>query len=92
MDLILEIVGWSAMGMILLGYFMISTNKVDSRNISYQLLNLIGSILFIVYLTIKEAWASVGLNAAWALIALCSLWAIFSKKKKDAFGKNSDKS
>jgi len=91
-DLFLEIVGWSAMGMILIGYFLISTNKVDSRNITYQLLNLVGSILFVIYLSIKEAWASVGLNAAWAIIALFSLWAIFTKKKKEDFGNNSDKS
>ncbi|MCM8525123.1 MAG: hypothetical protein NE327_01310 [Lentisphaeraceae bacterium] len=87
-----EIMGWTAMGMILLGYFLISTNKVNSRNISYQLLNLIGSILFIIYLSIKEAWASVGLNVAWAVIAICSLWAIFTKKKKEDFGNNSEES
>ena len=80
------------MGMILLGYFLISSNKVDSRNISYQLLNLIGSLLFVLYLSVKEAWASVGLNVAWAVIALCSLWAIFSKKKKADTGTNSEES
>lgn len=87
-----EIMGWAAMGMILLGYFLISTNKVNSRNISYQLLNLIGSILFVIYLSIKEAWASVGLNVAWSVIAICSLWAIFTKKKKEDFGNNSEES
>ena len=48
--------------------------------------------MFVVYLSIKEAWASVGLNAAWALIALVSLWAIFTKKKKDDFGNKSEES
>lgn len=80
------------MGMILVGYFLISTNKVDSRNITYQLLNLVGSLLFVVYLSIKEAWASVGLNVAWAVIAIFSLWTIFKKKKKEDFGKKSEES
>lgn len=82
MNLLLEIIGWSAMCLILLAYFLISTNKVNSRNTAYQMLNLVGSVLFIIYLSIKQAWASVGLNAAWALIALYSLRSTFSKRSK----------
>lgn len=91
-EIFLEIMGITAMSLILFGYFLISTNKVDAKSVKYHILNVIGSLIFVVYLSIKSAWSAVGLNVAWAVIGIIALFAIFRKKKKDDFGNKNEES
>ncbi len=90
MNIFMEAMGITAMLLILSGYFLISSNKVDSRSPLYQSLNVIGSVIFVIYLSIKSAWAAVALNAAWSVIGIIALISIFKKKKKDGSGNKSD--
>lgn len=90
MNILMEVMGITAMLLILSGYFLISSNKVDSRSPLYQSLNVIGSIIFVIYLSIKSAWAAVALNAAWTVIGLFALYAIFKKKKKEGSGNKNE--
>lgn len=90
MDIFMEAMGIIAMLLILSGYFLISSNKVDSRSPLYQSLNVIGSVIFVIYLSLKSAWAAVALNASWAIIGLFALYAIFKKKKKEDSGNKNE--
>ena len=55
MNLLIDIIGWSAMIMILAAYFLITQEKVTARSIFYQLLNLVGAVFFVVYLSYQKA-------------------------------------
>ena len=90
MNLLIDITGWTAMVLILIAYFLITTDKVNSRSFLYQMLNLVGAVFFVVYLTFQKAWPSVALNAIWALIAVFGLYAIRGSKKEDSNVDDSD--
>lgn len=60
-----------AIGPVLLlsAYYMVSTGRVTAATRSYQVMNLVGSVVLVGYSAALEAWVSVALNVAWALIA-----------------------
>ena len=60
---------------------LLSLGKMKADDMSYQLANFLGAILFIVYLSFKAAWASVALNVVWAIVAAFTLIKIFRKAK-----------
>lgn len=71
--MLLESVGILAMLFILAAYAGTSSGHLSHRAPLYQVLNLVGSLMFVVYLSVKQAWPSVVLNAVWAVIALVVL-------------------
>jgi hypothetical protein len=70
---LLEGLGISAMLLILGAYAGLSSGKLESKSRLYHSLNLVGALIFVFYLSQKQAWPSVALNAVWAAIALVSL-------------------
>ena len=68
--MLLEVVGICAMLLILGAYAGSSSGYLTPQSQFYQALNLVGSLLFVAYLSVKQAWSSVVLNAVWAAIAL----------------------
>ena len=79
----LEATGIIAMLLILIAYTLLSAGKIKANQASYQIANLLGALLFIIYLSAKEAWASVVLNIVWGLVAVFSLYKIKLKKGDD---------
>lgn len=79
MKLFIEISGWIGMICILVGYFLISNQKVSAQSKSYQVINLVGAIGLIINAIGYGSWPFVGLNIFWAIIALKSLINIFKK-------------
>lgn len=79
--MIYEIIGWVGTLLILLAYFLVSTNKLKSESKWYQIFNLFGAIGIIVYSAVHNAIPSVGLNAAWLFIAVYGLYKIIGKEK-----------
>jgi hypothetical protein len=70
---LLEALGIIAMLLILGAYAGLSSGKLDAKSRLYHTLNLVGALIFVFYLSQKQAWPSVALNAVWAAIALVSL-------------------
>ncbi|MEN9360381.1 MAG: hypothetical protein RL095_1916 [Verrucomicrobiota bacterium] len=70
---LLETLGIGAMLLILFAYAGLSSGKLDAKSRLYHSLNLVGALIFVFYLSQKQAWPSVALNAVWAAIALLSL-------------------
>lgn len=74
-----SIVGWIGMAMVLLAYYLVTTQKVSGKNRAYQLLNLGGAIGIGANVWHQQAWPAVVLQVIWGLIAIISL---FTRRRK----------
>jgi hypothetical protein len=73
MNLAVEIVGWAGAGMILLAYLLLSAGRLAARSVTYQGLNLVGAIAFVINSGWNGAIPSATLNVVWAGIAVFAL-------------------
>jgi hypothetical protein len=73
---LIEIMGWIGAIEVLLAYGLISLNKVDSKSLFFQLLNLTGGLLLIVYTLHLKSYASAFVNIVWVLVAVVSIYRI----------------
>lgn len=75
MDLVIEIVGWTAAGVLLGAYALLSRGKLSGQGSSFQTLNVVGSLLVGVNSFVHEAWPSVSVNVVWLVIGVATLTA-----------------
>lgn len=73
LELLVEIVGWIGAGLILLGYALVSSGRIQARSVSFQLMNLLGAAGFVINSGFHGAWPSTILNVIWIGIAAVSL-------------------
>lgn len=73
MELFIQIVGWIGTILIVLAYFLVSNQYVNSKSKTYQLVNLFGAIGVGINVFYQEAWPALALQITWAIIALASL-------------------
>ena len=59
--------------LVLLAFWLVSTERVRAEQPSYQLLNLVGAALLATGAVMTESRAFVALNSIWAAVALWSL-------------------
>lgn len=59
--------------LVLLAFWLVSTDRVHADDRSYQLLNLVGAALLATGAVMTESWAFVALNTIWALVAVWAL-------------------
>lgn len=74
MHYFVEIAGWIAMALILLAYWLLSTERVNSRSAFYQIINILGAAGFILNSGWNGALPSAALNVAWMGIGFYALW------------------
>ena len=67
---LIDIIGWIGAGMLLYAYARVSSGRWSGRSVPFQLLNVGGSIGFIVNSGYHGAYPSVFVNIIWAAIAL----------------------
>ena len=72
-EFIVDVIGWIGTVMILLAYWMITSERVTAKSIVYQLLNAFGSIGILINAYYFGAMPSVGLNMIWLGIAVFGL-------------------
>lgn len=70
MDQIIQIIGAI---LVLLGYVLSQTGRVDSRSRSYLLINLVGSALLAIVAALGQQWGFLILNGTWAVISVVNL-------------------
>ncbi len=68
--MIIDLLGWLGAGLILLGYFLVSTKRDKATGLRYQLINLIGGVALIINAYFRNAFAFVFLNFVWVIIAV----------------------
>ncbi|OGT59263.1 MAG: hypothetical protein A3F14_01185 [Gammaproteobacteria bacterium RIFCSPHIGHO2_12_FULL_43_28] len=76
-----DMIGIIGVVLVLVAYYLLSTNKLSSRNLSYPLLNLIGAFLILYSLLFNWNLASVVIEMAWILISVIGLYRIAQGKK-----------
>lgn len=74
-----DIIGWIGMIFVLIAYVLLSTNKINNGK-TYQILNLLASILMAIGLFPTKAWFSFALQIIWGIIAIISLIKIIKNK------------
>ena len=73
LSLVVDILGWIGAVLLLYGYARVSSGKWTGSTRGYQVVNIAGSILFIVNSGYHGAYPSVAVNIIWAGIALVTL-------------------
>jgi len=74
----IEYLGWIGVGMVLFGYLMVTTEKLEPSSIEFQLLNLFGSLGIIGSSLDNKDWQPIVLNVIWAAIAVYGLISVFT--------------
>jgi len=68
-----DAVGWLGAAALLVAYAMVSSRKMEAASASYQVLNIVGSILLVANTIFYRAYPSSFVNLIWAGIAVFSM-------------------
>lgn len=79
-----ELFGWLGAILILAAYYYISSGKLESGSLKFQLLNIWGAIFLVIYTYQHNAFASMVVNIIWAIIGVRSL-VMISKISKSKY-------
>jgi len=72
-EILIEAAGWLGGGLILLGYMLVSSGRLQGKSVTFQMLNLIGSLGFVINAAWHGAIPPMALNVIWCAIALYTL-------------------
>lgn len=78
-DIVFNLMGLVGAGMLLFGFYRVNIGKWTNKSVWYELDNLVGATLIIVYQIRYHAFVTVVLNAIWALVALWGLFVFFRR-------------
>jgi hypothetical protein len=73
MKIFKEFIGWYGVMAILVAYVLVNLEVIVPKDLSYQLLNLSGSIGIIYISLIKKSYSVLFLNGVWAITSLYTL-------------------
>lgn len=79
-ELWIDILGWIGSVEVILAYALISNGKVHGKSVSYQLLNLTGSIFLTANTVYYRAYPSTAINLVWMVVAVVALIQAWTKK------------
>ena len=68
-----EAVGWIGAVLILAAYGLLTAGKLTSRDVAYQVMNVVGAVGFIINSAWNGAWPSAILNVIWVGIGVVAL-------------------
>ncbi|NYT40404.1 hypothetical protein HZY97_06530 [Sphingomonas sp. R-74633] len=78
--LLIEIVGWTGAGLILVAYLLLSSGRLTGQSRLYQWMNVVGAACFVLNSGWNGAIPSASLNVVWMLIGAVTLWRIARAK------------
>jgi hypothetical protein len=73
LKLAVEIAGWIAAVLILTAYGLLSAGKLTGKSVSYQVMNIVGAIGFVINTGYNGAIPSAVLNVIWVGIGVWAL-------------------
>lgn len=79
-DWLMHVIGTGGAILVLLAYFLVSSGKVNSASVAFQVINLVGAGLLTTYALLLQGWSLVFLNGVWAIIALVALLRIVRRR------------
>ncbi|PWT79483.1 MAG: hypothetical protein C5B58_13375 [Acidobacteria bacterium] len=68
-----DVIGWAGAAVLLIAYAMVSSKKLEGNSVTYQLLNIIGSVLLAANTVFYRAYPSSFVNLIWMGIAIFSI-------------------
>lgn len=74
--------GFCGAFLVLSGYFQVSRGKWQARGMAFQLVNLVGASLLLVYSLLLFAYANVLLNVVWLAVAVAAIGNITRRSKR----------
>lgn len=72
-EIAVECIGWSGAILVLIAYFLISTNKLNASMPVFHWLNISGALGLIVHTLYNAAYPSAFVNVIWVGVAIYSL-------------------
>ena len=69
-DLLINLMGWLGSFLLIAAYYLNSKNRITAQSSSYQIMNVIGSILLAVNTIYYGAYPSSAVNIIWVFIGL----------------------
>lgn len=81
MSLIINIIGGIGLIMLLSAFGLVQFRKLTDDSPIYNILNITGALLVMIYVLSFKAWLSVLLNIIWAVIGLWDLFKNYKKRK-----------
>lgn len=79
-EIVYPIIGWIGTLAYLLGYFLLSTNKLKANQVSYHVLNIVGAIGLTANAIYYSDLPNVVVNLAWGIIALVAIIVLIRKR------------
>lgn len=73
MDIIIDATGWIGAVLVLYGYLMVSTNKLEGNSFQYQAANISGAFCLMINTYFHHAYPSAIVNIIWIAIGFYSL-------------------
>ena len=73
MAMLWESIGWISTVLLVGGYALVATRRLDARSPTYHVLNLVGAIGLAAYSLYKVAWPQFALNFFWGAVALIGI-------------------
>ena len=68
-----DAIGWAGAALLLVAYAMVSSRKLEGNSMTYQFLNIIGSLLLAANTVFYRAYPSSFVNLIWTGIAVFSI-------------------
>lgn len=69
---VFELCGWVGAILVLIAYYMVTTGKAKGESIPFQMINISGATLLVVYTYNCQAYASMIVNIIWVAIGATS--------------------
>lgn len=82
MDLIANIIGMLGTACVVGVYFLLQLNKVDSKSLAFNLINLVGAVLLLISLCVHFNLASFVIELFWIAASLTGLYQHLKENKK----------
>lgn len=70
---IIDLIGFIGVSLILIAYFLNLNNKIETNDVRYILLNLIGAMLACLASVLMEYYPFVLLEGTWTIVSLVAL-------------------
>ena len=77
----IEVVGWVGAVLILVAYALLSAGKLSGKSVSYQVMNVVGALGFVLNSGYNGAIPSAALNVIWVGIGVFALTKIRAQRE-----------
>lgn len=77
-----QAIGWVGAMLLTLGYWLVSTGRVDGEGPAFQWINILGSLFLGIAAAGGRVWASVALNSLWVVIGAVVVGRFFGRRRR----------